>query len=154
MVLLQPVTFASNDDIFIHKSLRAVDNNILLSHLKPSQCAGGDEFFKTLSYEKQIADKYPWIVNNTRKLLEDCSLNFDLDTLKNKKVFSASRYDDKLLLQKLAWDGMVYRYGKQNAEAKKRIQHELEIIDNLGFSHIFLSHGILSGIPWQGDFTM
>ncbi|MBP1665572.1 MAG: dnaE 1 [Bacteroidetes bacterium] len=138
MVLLQPVTFASNDDIFIHKSLRAVDNNILLSHLQPSQCAGEDEFFKTLSYEKQIADKYPWIVNNTRKLLEDCSLNFDLDTLKNKKVFSASRYDDKLLLEKLAWDGMVYRYGKQNAEAKKRIQHELEIIDNLGFSAYFL----------------
>ncbi len=138
MVLLQPVTFASNDDIFIHRSLRAVDNNILLSHLQPSQCAGEDEFFKTLSYEKQIADKYPWIVNNTRKLLEDCSLNFDLDTLKNKKVFSASRYDDKLLLEKLAWDGMVYRYGKQNAEAKKRIQHELEIIDNLGFSAYFL----------------
>jgi len=138
MVLLQPVTFASNDDIFIHKNLRAVDNNILLSHLQPSQCAGEDEFFKTLSYEKQIADKYPWIVNNTRKLLEDCSLNFDLDTLKNKKVFSASRYDDKLLLEKLAWDGMVYRYGKQNAEAKKRIQHELEIIDNLGFSAYFL----------------
>ncbi len=138
MVLLQPVTFASNDDIFIHKSLRAVDNNILLSHLQPSQCAGEDEFFKTLSYEKQIADKYPWIVNNTRKLLEDCSLNFDLDTLKNKKVFSASRYDDKLLLEKLAWDGMVYRYGKQNSEAKKRIQHELEIIDNLGFSAYFL----------------
>jgi DNA polymerase III alpha subunit len=34
MVILQPVTFAEADDIFIHKSLRAVDNNILLSHLK------------------------------------------------------------------------------------------------------------------------
>ena len=50
MVLMQPVTFASNDEIFIHKSLRAVDNNILLSHLKPSQCAGEDEFFKTPGY--------------------------------------------------------------------------------------------------------
>jgi DNA polymerase-3 subunit alpha len=138
MVLLQPVTFSSNDDIFIHKSLRAVDNNILLSHLQPSQCAGEDEFFKTPSYEKQIADKHPWIVTNTKRLMEDCSLNFDLDNLKNKKVFSASRYDDKLLLEKLAWDGMVYRYGKQNAEAKKRIQHELEIIDKLGFSAYFL----------------
>ena len=46
MVLLQPVTFAETDDIFIHRSLRAVDNNILLSHLQPWQCAGEDEFFK------------------------------------------------------------------------------------------------------------
>jgi DNA polymerase-3 subunit alpha len=138
MVLLQPVTFATNDDIFIHKSLRAVDNNILLSHLKPSQCAGEDEFFKTPSFEKQISEEYPWIISNTKKLLEDCSLDFDRDTLKNKKIFSASRYDDKLLLEKLAWDGMVYRYGKQNSEAKKRIQHELDIIDKLGFSAYFL----------------
>ena len=138
MVLLQPVTFASNDDIFTHKSLRAVDNNILLSHLQPSQCAGEDEFFKTPEHQKILSDEHPWIVRNTKKLMDECSLDFDRDSLKNKKIFSASRYDDKLLLEKLAWDGMVYRYGKQNSEAKKRIQHELEIIDKLGFSAYFL----------------
>jgi len=138
MVLLQPVTFASNDDIFIHKSLRAVDNNILLSHLKPSQCAGEDEFFMTGEQMKNFSDENAWIVNNTGKLLDDCSLDFDRSSLKNKKIFSASRYDDKLLLEKLAWDGMVYRYGKQNPEARKRIRHELDIIDKLGFSAYFL----------------
>jgi len=138
MVLLQPVTFASNDDIFIHKSLRAVDNNILLSHLQPSQCAGEDEFFKTPEHQKNLSDEHPWIVRNTKKLMDECSLDFDRNSLKNKKIFSASKYDDKLLLEKLAWDGMVYRYGKQNSEAKKRIQHELEIIDKLGFSAYFL----------------
>jgi error-prone DNA polymerase len=138
MVLLQPVTFASNNDIFIHKSLRAVDNNILLSHLKPSQCAGEDEFFKTQEQRRNLSDEHQWIVRNTKKLLDDCSLNFDRNSLKNKKIFSATRYDDKLLLEKLAWDGMIYRYGKQNSEAKKRIRHELEIIDKLGFSAYFL----------------
>jgi len=106
MVILQTVTFAEPDDIFIHKSLRAVDNNILLSHLQPWQCAGKDEFFR------MAAD--------------------------NEKIYSASRYDDKQLLGKLAWDGMIYRYGKQNNEAKKRVKHELEIIDRLGFSAYFL----------------
>ena len=138
MVLMQPVTFASNDEIFIHKSLRAVDNNILLSHLKPSQCAGEDEFFKIPGHQKYLSDEHQWIVSNTKKLIDDCSLNFDRDSLKNKKIFSASRYDDRLLLEKLAWDGMIYRYGNQNPEAKRRIQHELEIIDKLGFSAYFL----------------
>jgi len=138
MVLMQPVTFASNDEIFIHKSLRAVDNNILLSHLKPSQCAGEDEFFKIPGHQKYLSDEHQWIVSNTKKLIDDCSLNFDRDSLKNKKIFSASRYDDRLLLEKLAWDGMIYRYGNHNPEAKRRIQHELEIIDKLGFSAYFL----------------
>ncbi len=138
MVILQPVTFGEADDIFIHKSLRAVDNNILLSHLKASQCAGDDEFFRSVADTEKISKEHPLLAENTRKLLSDCNLQFDLTGLKNKKIYSASRYDDKLLLEKLAWDGMLYRYGKNNAEAKRRVKHELEIIDKLGFSAYFL----------------
>ena len=138
MVLLQPVTFADTDDIFIHKSLRAVDNNILLSHLKPWQCAGDDEFFISEADNSRITKDFLWLLINSQKLLNDCSLQFDRDSLKNKKIYSASRYDDKLLLEKLAWDGMIYRYGRENKEAKKRVQHELAIIDKLGFSAYFL----------------
>jgi DNA-directed DNA polymerase III PolC len=138
MVLLQSVTFAEPEDIFIHKSLRAVDNNILLSHLQPWQCAAENEFFKEPDDNERILRDYPWIIQNTQKLLDDCSLHFDRESLKNKKIYSASRHDDKQLLEKLAWDGMIYRYGKQNIEAKKRIKHELEIIDRLGFSAYFL----------------
>ncbi len=138
MVLLQPVTFAENDDIFIHKSLRAVDNNILLSHLKPWQCAGEDEFFRSAADNAGAPKDFNWLLTNSQKFLNDCSLQFDRDGLKNKKIYSASRYDDKLLLEKLAWDGMIYRYGRENKEAKKRVQHELAIIDKLGFSAYFL----------------
>lgn len=138
MVLLLPVTFNTPGDIQVHKSLRAIDNNILLSHLKPWQHAGEDEFFMNPLQIKHIESGYPWIIENTHKLLNDCKIEFDFESPKNKKIFSASRYDDKLLLEKLAWDGMIYRYGKQNNEAKKRIQHELEIIDKLGFSAYFL----------------
>jgi DNA polymerase-3 subunit alpha len=138
MVILQPVTFAGKDDIFTHRSLRAVDNNILLSHLKLSQCACNDEFFISPDDIRQSFSGHPEILMNTCRLLEDCYLSFDFESQKNKKIFSASRYDDKLLLEKLAWDGMAYRYGKHNNEAKKRISHELEVIDNLGFSAYFL----------------
>jgi DNA polymerase III alpha subunit len=53
-------------------------------------------------------------------------------------VYSGSRYDDKLLLEKLAQEGMLYRYGSNNKEAQRRIKHELEVIDDLGFSAYFL----------------
>jgi DNA-directed DNA polymerase III PolC len=138
MVIMQPVTFNDNNDIFIHKSLRAVDNNILLSHLKPCQCAGEDELLHSPDILRNIFTGYPGIIRNTYNLLKECSLSFDFGKNKNKQIFSASRYDDKLLLEKLAWDGMLYRYGKHNDEARKRIQHELEIIDNLDFSAYFL----------------
>jgi DNA-directed DNA polymerase III PolC len=138
MVILEPVTLGETDDYFIHRSLRAADNNILLSHLSPLQCAGSNEFFHSRESLMKTFSELPEITDNTNRLLNDCNISFDFTSPKNKKIFSASRYDDKLLLEKLAWDGMVYRYGKQNSEARKRIRHELEIIDNLGFSAYFL----------------
>ncbi len=138
LIILQPVTFSEKNDISIHRSLRAVDNNILLSHLQPWQCAGDDELFMKQEEPEKISGDNPWIADNTVKLINDCELQFDLNSLKNKKIYSASRYDDKLLLEKLAWDGMEYRYGQNNSEAKKRVRHELEIIDKLGFSAYFL----------------
>jgi DNA-directed DNA polymerase III PolC len=138
MVILQPITFSCTDDIFIHRSLRAVDNNILLSHLRTWQCAADDELFKAPGLNEMIFAQYPEIIDNTTKLLDDCNLSLDLKSTKNKQIYSASRYDDKLLLEKLAYDGMIYRYGKNNNEAKRRIRHEFEIIDRLGFSAYFL----------------
>ena len=138
MVVLQPVTLSGADDMLIHKSLRAVDNNILLSHLRTEQCASSGELFREHKQLVSIFSSYPGIIDNTQKLLADCHLEFDFKSSKNKKIFSAGRNDDKLLLEKLAWDGMLYRYGKNNKEAKQRIKHELEIIDKLGFSAYFL----------------
>lgn len=138
MVILNPVTLAGNEDLFTHRCLRAIDNNILLNHLKTSHCAGANEFFHTPEIIRKSFNGYEEIIINTDKLLDDCKIEFDFESQKNKKIFSASRYDDKLLLEKLAWDGMIYRYGRNNPEARKRIQHELELIDKLGFSAYFL----------------
>jgi len=69
----------------IHRSLRAVDNNILLSHLQQRQCAGEDEFFKDADYIEKITKEYPWLFDSTKKLLDDCDLQFDVKALKTKR---------------------------------------------------------------------
>jgi len=137
-VILQPVTMESPADYPVHRSLRAVDNNLLLSRLEPGMTASPDEIITPESELIRPFEMWPQVVENTRRLLNDCSLEIDFTTHKNKKIYSASRYDDKLLLEKLAWDGMKYRYGKNNRVAEERVRHELEIIDRLGFSSYFL----------------
>ena len=138
ITVLHPVTLSSPDDILVHRCLRAVDNNVLLSRLPPGSQAGDEEHFIPEAAIAERFARYPEIIGNTRSILDDCSIDFDYTTSKNKKVYSASRADDKLLLEKLAWDGMIYRYGKNNREAIRRVNHELEIIDRLGFSSYFL----------------
>ncbi len=138
LVGFQNVSYKDKEGWDIHRNLRAIDNNTLLDHLKPEQLAGESEYFIESSKLKDIYSNYPHIIENSNKLLNGCSISFDDNVPRNKQVFSASRYNDRLLLEKLAWDGMQYRYGNNNAVARERIKHELDIIDNLGFSAYFL----------------
>jgi DNA polymerase III alpha subunit len=60
----------------------------------------------------------PFIISNTEKLMNDCCSSFEKGS-KNRKTFTGSAKDDKALLEKLALEGMEYRYGRSNREALK-----------------------------------
>jgi len=138
LVILHTVTFINRDDFVLHQNFRAIDNNTLITMLTPRDLAGKDELL--LSNNEIILPyiDFPEIIENTRRLMDCCSIDYEYGTNKNKQIFAASRYDDKILLEKLAFDGMVYRYGKHDKKALQRVNHELEIIDKLGFSTYFL----------------
>ncbi len=138
LVIWHPVTLKNKESWVIHKCLRAIDHNTLFSKLEPENVADENERMVPVSKLLKVFEDYPAIIKNTEKVLGECEIDFDFDSVKNKKIFGQSRYDDKLLLEKLAIDGMKYRYGPSNPVALQRIRHELEIIDKLGFSSYFL----------------
>jgi len=138
MVIQQPVTFADEKNYYLHKNLRAIDHNLLLSHLKPEMYGGQDELLLTPKTIHNIFDQYPQIIENTNRLMNECSIDFDYKSIKNKKTFTGNRYDDKILLEKLTSDGFKYRYSDKNKHALQRVKNELAIIDKLEFSSYFL----------------
>ena len=137
LVVYQPVTFSGKYDFLLHKHLRAIDHNTLLSKIAPEQTGQESDIFLPFDDLLVAFADFPEILQTTKKLLDDCSITFDFKVSRNKQLFTGSRYDDKLLLEKLALDGWKYRYGN-DPEALKRVHHELAIIDKLGFSAYFL----------------
>jgi len=137
-VILAPVTFTNEKEYDLHCNLRAVDNNILLSRLRLGQLAAPGEKMIPEEEVRNLYKDYPQLIRNTEQLLGECSIDFDFSSHKNRKTFTGNSYDDKTLLEKLANDGLVYRYGKSNREAAKRVRHELEIIGKMDFSSYFL----------------
>jgi DNA polymerase-3 subunit alpha len=138
LVVRQPVSFQDEAGHALHRHLRAIDHNILLSRLQPSHMADQNEVLLSPDLLRCAYEDHPAILRNTRELLKDCWMDFDLRSVKNKKTFTGSSHDDRILLEKLAMEGMEYRYGNKNKEALRRIRHELEIIHRLGFSAYFL----------------
>lgn len=138
IVMWHTVTFDNTSGFELHKNLRAINMNTLISKVQPFDLANPGQVF--LSPDK-LMDAYkdlPQVIRNTEWLVDRCCYDPDLSSLKNKKTFTGNAYDDKILLEKLALDGVRYRYGDHNLEALNRVQHELQIIDKLQFSSYFL----------------
>ena len=137
-VIRQPVTVQDKLYHNLHRLLRCIDKNVLLSKLPLTAQAGEDETFVPPATLLQQFRQYPFMVTNTYKLLDSCSIAMDFFTDKNKKAFGATVEDDRILLEKLATDGFTNRYSPKNKKAKERLAKELKIIDELGFNSYFL----------------
>jgi len=133
-----PFTFENREGFLLHMNLRAIDHNTLITKLEPAMLAGPEEFPFASAAAEKVFENFPQLIENTRRISDSCTIEMDLKKVKNRKTFTGNAADDRMLLEKLAYDGMQYRYGKKNKEALKRVVHELEIIDKLGFSAYFL----------------
>lgn len=138
IIIHHPVTHKSLDHYKLHAVLRAIDQNILLSDLKPNDVEHKSSVILNRNHLEEAYEHFPKIIKTTRKLIKECNFTFDFSTPKNKKTYTSSRYNDKVLLTQLALEGMVRRYGKDHKEARRRVLHEIEIIDKLEFSGYFL----------------
>lgn len=138
MIIYQLATAQTQREKNIHKLLRAVDNNVLISKLTDHrQMLPNEGFLPNSELQKAFAD-FPMIRHNTELMLGKCGFEFDLKSPKNKSLFTDSLYSDHLLLEKLALEGLERRYSSTHFEAKQRLYKELDIIAKEGFGSYFL----------------
>lgn len=138
LVVLQPVTFRTKKEYNLHKILRAIDHNTLLSKLSPQDMASTSDVMLPIEEISTIFQNHPFIIQNTEYLIDQCHYEFDFTTPKNKKHYTNNRHDDNALLTTLAYQGLEWRYGKNNPIAKARVEKELKVIHDLNFSGYFL----------------
>lgn len=144
LVIRQPVTFQNKTYFNVHRLLRAIDKNTLLSKLPVEATASPHETFVSPGELIDQFKLYPFVVTNTYRLMDSCHIEMDFGADKNKKTFGGSAEDDRRLLEKLAVQGMYARFGKKNKEAAQRLAKELKIINDLGFNAYFLiNHDII-----------
>lgn len=138
LVIMHPVTFQDNDHYELHRVLRAIDQNILISQLEPHTTGTVHDQFVHPAKMVERFEQYPHIVSNTLRVLETCEVEMALQTPRNRKSFLGNVEEDRQLLRQLAYQGMEYRYGKDHAEASRRIEKELDIIAQQEFEAYFL----------------
>ncbi|NGM64198.1 DNA polymerase III subunit alpha [Sphingobacterium sp. SGR-19] len=138
MLALNPVTVSGKKEYNLHRILRAIDLNVVLSRLSEDACCRTDEYMRPTGELMEIFGEYSQLVANTARVMEACDFAFDFKTPKNKRHYTGNREGDINLLTGLAYAGLKKRYGEKNRPARERVEKELRVIDELGFSGYFL----------------
>lgn len=137
-VVLHPVTYQDKTYYDIHRILRAIAKNTLLTKLTNLDIAGPSETFCTESELVSLFSRFPFVIAKTMSVVQSCSIEMEFHVDKNKKYFTNSSEDDAALLRKLALEGCTTRYGRDNKLAFERVEKELKMIADLGFNSYFL----------------
>lgn len=152
-VLFHPVTFLPpekiiNDktrkektlyrDFNIHRLLRCIANNTLLSKLPEHHQALKEEY---MIPEKELLnqfDSFPELVQNAKQLLDQCSIKCARGEDKNKKFLRENPEADIQYLRDETAKGFTQRYGDNPFVWEKHIEKELSIIAKKGFISYYL----------------
>ncbi len=141
MVMLQTSTFHNNRAHNIHKLLRAIDKNTVLSKLKDEDFANYNDRFISQSDLLKAFEYYPDIIENTHQILNQCHVSFDIapdPVNQNLKTFLENEGDDFKKLRDLSYKGIKNRYKVKNDVLYERIENELHMIKEKGFVSYFL----------------
>ncbi len=143
-VALHPVTFRDKNDFNVHRLLRAIDNNMLLSKLPAHFQAQNDE---TMLSEEELEKQFALcteLISNAKQLLDKCSIDFELGTDKNKQHFTGAEKSDWDLLVNKAKEGFKQKYNEDDPVLIERFERELRIIRQKNFcAYYLIAHDLI-----------
>lgn len=158
MVAWHPVTFPSapkyNKQAHnIHRLLRAIDQNTLLSKLPASLIADTQEAMHPTEQLEASFREFPELIRNARIITDQCQIAFELGSDKNKQFFLSSKAEDREYLLAEARRGYERRYAgiRNTSISRERFERELSIIAHKNFEAYYLiSYDIVRHAREQG----
>lgn len=141
MVILHTSTFRDKKDFNIHRLLRAINSNCLLSQLPKDNQGNPKDNLLPIEDIKECFQDFPFLIENTNALLEQHSIHFDFSSThshQNKLHYTSSHKKDVTLLRALCEKGIAYRYPKKTEAIKLRLEKELQMIERLNYIPFFL----------------
>ena len=151
-VVLHPVTFKDRTTFNIHRLLRVIDQNTLLSKLDSATQADENEVMMPEKELKHHFRLYPEVIKNTEAVMAECQVSFEFGTDKNIKHILGSKEEDFQYLKTKARKGYEERYkGLITPVTEERFNRELRIISDKNFEAYYLvSHDIVKYAKDEG----
>lgn len=140
LVATNDIHYAKPDDAQAQEILLCIQTqrSILEKNRPLSMISSPDFYMKSPQEMKGLFIQYPEAIDNTVKIAQMCDLEIELGKwiLPNFNVPPGQTIDN--YLRELTTQRLMERYSRISPEVKKRVNYELDIICNKGYSSYFL----------------
>jgi len=138
IVASNPTYFLKSEDHLLHKVVTAIKQNSTLENLSEDECIDEEYYFKSNEALEKIWRTLPEAILNAEKIANMC--NVDLEFGKKKfPIFPLPKGENAYsYLKKICMLGLEERYQHNTKKAIARLDYELDVIEELGYSHYFL----------------
>ncbi|HEX4669876.1 MAG TPA: DNA polymerase III subunit alpha [Solirubrobacterales bacterium] len=138
LVATADVHYLRREDFDNHAALLCVQTKSTLE--APKMSFDTNEFYIKSSEEmSESFAEWPEAVPNSLEIAERCSLNIELGSLLLPRYPTEDGSEPEQMLRRIAGEGLRARYGDPPpAEAVERMEFELGVIEEMGFSSYFL----------------
>ncbi len=133
-----PAYFIKQEDFLLHKVVAAIRLNTTLDNIPPGEVVDEEYFLKTPDELRTDWYALPEAVWNTERIAQACNVDLQIGGYKFPVFPLPAEETAFSFLWKISFRGLEERYRSITEQAVKRLQYELEVIDELGFSDYFL----------------
>jgi DNA-directed DNA polymerase III PolC len=138
VVASHPSYFQKPDDYLLHKVVTAIGLNSTLENLDESELVDEEYCLKSTEEMIKLWKALPEALWNMEHIAQNCNVDLEFSKYKFPVFPLPSGETSFSYLWKICFNGLAEKYQPITEKAVKRLQYELQVIDELGFSDYFL----------------
>jgi DNA-directed DNA polymerase III PolC len=138
IIASHPAYFLKREDFVLQRTVTAIKLNKTLENLDESDLIDEEYYLKTPEEMKSVWKSLPEALWNLDYVAKNCNVDLKFNQYKFP-VYPISNGDNAFsYLWKICFQGLSEKYQPITEKVVKRLQYELEVIDDLGFCDYFL----------------
>ncbi|MBL7155658.1 MAG: DNA polymerase III subunit alpha [Candidatus Omnitrophica bacterium] len=139
LVATNDVHYLNKNDAQAHEALLCIQTQTTLDDPNRMKLPTDEFYFKTVeTMKKSFEDSAPEAIKNTLAIAEKCNLELDFSKVHLPQYAMPEGATREEYLRNLVEDGLKRKYKNIDDTIKKRVEHELKIIEKSGYTSYFL----------------
>jgi len=130
--------FVNKEDYAVHKLLRAIDLNTTLQRIPPHETAHANALLCSAEEMQREFPDHPEALQNSIKIANECTFKLDFKRYIFPAYNGPNGEEASAYLRHKVELGLQWRYGELSKKVRERLDYEMEIISEKGFSPYFL----------------